>query len=348
MGDPAIGVDPGNGFGGKSLLRSSRTGISSEGPVLNHVQILTRFCAIEESYWKAFVGHYHRLGVRRLHVCVQTDADAEVVRGIPVQGDVEVVVLRTPDGMDPAKAMRSLPLSMLKGDGSAPFTLMVDCDEYVQASRSDLPLHSLFELYPGCGQLFVPWLMRPMLAFNQSLVDGYWGHVGKPVVDTERMHSLKNDHSFRLDSPGSDYRISSLPVGIFGFSCIHFWSRSFRDALLKTFCNRFVDAKSVDLSRAHRLIREGDLPVRLRLLAFLMGQEGEVEVKVHPSCDFDAQCEESLLRRFLSASEEELCWDVFTRYRSALARVKQHLPTYPAVTIAEIAPLLPSMSDLHN
>ena len=109
-----------------------------------------------------------------------------------------------------------------------------------------------------------------------------------------------------------------------------------------------MDAKSVDLSRAHRLIREGDLPVRLRLLAFLMGQEGEVEVKVHPSCDFDAQCEESLLRRFLSASEEELCWDVFTRYRSALARVKQHLPTYPAVTIAEIAPLLPSMSDLHN
>ncbi len=346
--DPAIAVDPGNGFGGKSLLRSSLTGLSSDGPVLDQVQILTRFCAIEEPYWKGFVRHYQRLGVRRLHVCVQTDADAEIVKGLRVDVDLEVVVHRTPGEMDPASALRSLPLASLNGDGVAPFTLMVDCDESLQVSRSDLPMHAIFEIYPDCGQLFVPWLMRPMLAFDQSTFDGYWGHIAKPVAVTGRMHSLKNDHSFRLDGPDVDHRQASRPVGMFGLSCVHFWSRSFRDALLKTFFNRFVDAKSVDLPHAHRLIRDGDLPVRLRLLAFLLGQEGEVAVNVHPSGDFDAQCEEFLLRQFLSSSEEELCWDVFQRYRKALAQVKRDLPIYPAMTIAQIAPLLPSMSDLHG
>ena len=135
--------------------------------------------------------------------------------------------------------------------------------------------------------------------------------------------------------------MNSVKIVLFGFLCVHFWFRSFRDALLKTFFNRFVDAKSVDLLQAHRLIRNGDLPVRIRLLAFLICQEGGGHVNVHPSCDFDAQSEGSFLRQFLSSSEGELCWDVFQRYRNALAQVKRYLPMYPAMTIAHIAPLTP-------
>ena len=94
---------------------------------------------------------------------------------------------------------------------------------------------------------------------------GFWGHVGKLVVRSALMQRVARDHLFELGPEGN---FGTVPLGVFVVVLVHFWARSFRDCLIKVFCNCFVDAKSADQSQAFALIRQGALAVRLRLLAY--------------------------------------------------------------------------------
>ena len=82
--NPWSGVDGGNGFGAKKLLRLPvESHVASRpvaaGAVLHDVQVLTRYCAIERPYWSAFLAHYALLGVETVHVCVQREEDYRAV-----------------------------------------------------------------------------------------------------------------------------------------------------------------------------------------------------------------------------------------------------------------------------
>ena len=117
--------------------------------------------------------------------------------------------------------------------------LVVDCDEYLVALRRDLCLNQLVEVFPGIKQWFLPWLMRPLVDDGDLAEGGFWGHVGKPLIHSADLDGVAHDHGFRLRQESQEAGQDSAPAGQFGLALVHFWSRSFRDCLLKTFNNRF-------------------------------------------------------------------------------------------------------------
>ena len=47
--------------------------------LLKNVQIIVRYCFLEQPYWEAFFNHYFNLGVRKIHVIVQLEDDINSV-----------------------------------------------------------------------------------------------------------------------------------------------------------------------------------------------------------------------------------------------------------------------------
>jgi len=344
-----IDADPGNGFGAKYLTRSlvPPDPDGREGPVkacLDGVQILTRYCSRERPYWDAFVDHYVRSGVKFIHACVQGQDDRRDLLESPFPSSAELVVHLLPDDLDNAAALRSLDVTSVVG--RAPYTMMVDCDEYFHTLNPGVSIQDLFAIFPDAGQFYIPWAMCPVLGDNNSESAGFWGQTGKPVARSERIASIAQEHGFRIDSTRADPRDSSIPAGTFGCVLIHYWSRGFRDCLLKTFNNRIKESKSSDLALALDKIRSGDLPIRLRLLAYLSCQARYLTLPDPPFASFDRSTEEAILRRHLSEKDEDFCRNVFEGYLWKLRKRIRAYPLYPAVSIQRVARLLPSPQEL--
>ena len=329
-----------DGFGSYPLTRSLETIQTTEAKgALEGVQLLTRFCASEQPYWHAFVDHYLRLRVSGIHVCVQSEEDRDwLLADAAEQGWTAIKVHLLDAALTPDAALRSLCLAPLRN--GAPFTLLVDCDEYLSFQRADCALVDLLDLYPNASQWHLPWLMRPMLEAGDWQRGGFWGHVGKPVVRSAAMQGICNDHLFDL---GPDESSGSVPIGAFGVVLVHLWGRSFRDGLLKLFHNRFIDAKSADKPQALELIRNGELPVRLRLLAYLDLQLGYLPMGFEEAPSFDLELEGVLLRRVISEDDENRAWMLFGAYREKLQDMKDRIPFYPAVSLIDLADCLPKL-----
>ena len=346
--DSCSAVDGGNGFGAQKLLRSrqpaSAGGAVSATSVLGNVQLITRYCAIEQPYWRAFLAHYAQMGVRLIHVCVQSDADADAVLNTFKPPFVECVVHRLDAGLTPNEALKTLDLRALST--RATFTLLVDSDEYLQPLRPDISVQQLFDLFPDVAQFYLPWLMRPVLHQGDAKQGGFWGHIGKPVVRSTRMAAIAFDHGFAVDKPSANHRVASAPAGVFGMVIVHHWSRSFRDCLLKTLNNRFKDEKSKDCDQALALIRAGELPIRLRLLAYLSLQSGYLSISAGIDALVDEALETRLLRSLIAVSDETKCRQSFDRYQMLLKHQLPHLPLYPGVSLLVLARTLPSLAEL--
>lgn len=329
-----------DGFGSFPFNRTLETIQKSEAKgALEGVQLLTRFCASEQPYWHAFVEHYRRMNVSGIHVCVQTDVDRDwLLADAAEHGWTEFEVHRLDGSLTPDAALRSLNLAPLKD--LAPYTLLLDCDEYFSFQRADGPLCDLLERYPHAQQWHLPWVMRPLLGAHDWQQGGFWGHVGKPVVRSASMQGIAHDHLFDL---GPDESSGSVPIGAFGVVLVHLWGRSFRDGLLKVFHNRFVDAKSADQGQALELMRRGELPVRLRLLAYLDLQLGYLPMGFEEAPSFDLALEEVLLRRVISEDDEIRAWELFCEYREKLQEMKDSIPSYPAVSLIDLANCLPTL-----
>lgn len=343
-----IAVDGGNGFGAQKLLRSRQPASAGEAvnatSVLSNVQLITRYCAIEQPYWRAFLAHYAQMGVRLIHVCVQSDADADAVLNTFKPPFVECVVHRLDAGLTPNEALKTLDLRAISL--GAAFTLLVDADEYLQPLRPDISVQQLFALFPDVAQFYLPWLMRPVLDQDDAKQGGFWGHIGKPVVRSTRMAAIAFDHGFAVDEPSANHRVASAPAGVFGMVILHHWSRSFRDCLLKTLQSRFKDDKGKDRDQALVLIRAGELPIRMRLLAYLSLQSGYFPISAGIDALVDEAVETRLLRSLIAVDDETKCRQSFDRYQTLLKHQLPRLPLYPAVSLLVLARTLPSLAEL--
>ena len=333
-----------NGFGGRSQLQSSlRSGVKSPdscvASCLDGVQVVTRYCAQERPYWHGFLLHYCKLGVRLFHVCVQSDLDERELRRFVLPDGCQLIIHSLSSTFDPSVALQFLPWSQISE--TAHYTLMVDCDEFFLPLRPDLSVHQLFHLFPATVQWFFPWLMRPCLEQATPLPPAYWGHVGKPLIRSDRIQGVVNDHRFRVKVLGQSCEVQSSPAGLFGFSIVHFCARSFRDALLRTLMHRFQDVKSEGHRCVLAQLKQGFLPMRLRLLAFLMVQKGFIQLPQSLQILVDYDVEAQMIRRFLTVSEEARVRINFDAYCSQLERSKALLPVYPAISLMDLAPLLP-------
>lgn len=340
-----------DGFGARQYLTSSH-GFDSEGlrlrrgAPLRDVQILTRYCGHEAPYWYSFLKHYHDQGSRVFHICVQQENEAIQALALGDRIDAEFLVhMLDPESPVPA-AFKTLNTSRIQGHED--MTLMVDADEYFHAFNIDVDLKVLFELYPDTNQISIPWVMTPGFDEDRStpLTAGFWGHTGKPACRTRAIDGILNEHAFNVARGKNS--VLSIPVGSHGVSIVHYWSRTFRSCLLKTFNHRPGCVKSSDQLYARALIREGNLPIRLRLLAYLSIHNTFVPVPHIPITDFDFELEEELLRRSIPEREENLCREVFEEYKELLTISRGKFPRYPAYSLQEVAPLLPSVEDLRS
>jgi len=347
--DPGVAVDGGNGFGGQKLLRSIQSAglqahVESQSLPLEDVQLITRYCAIEAPYWPSFLNHYSSLGAKCIHVCVQSTTDALALEAVSMPRKLQCQLHQLPPQLPPDQALQRLPLTALAH--AAKYTLLADGDEYFTPLRSDVGVQQLFALFPDVQQFFLPWLMAPFLDCNKPPQRGYWGHIGKPLVRSESMAAIAFDHGFVVDQINANHRLGSAPAGLFGLVLTHYWARGFRECLLKTFHNRFVDAKSADRRDALALIRAGELPIRLRLLAFLTLQQGYVPLPHWQEQWIDRGLEEKLLRQVLSEQDERRCISSFDRYQSLLRDYLPQLPLYPAASLLTMSKMLPSLAEL--
>ncbi|QNI72313.1 hypothetical protein SynNOUM97013_00220 [Synechococcus sp. NOUM97013] len=300
--------------------------------------MLTRFCVAEQPYWHAFVSHYQRLGAKRIHACVQDVSEARwLASQESCQSEIPFVVPHLVEsGVPPDVALRGFDLSIIRDD--AGFTLLVDCDEFVDCLRPVGSLRSVLDLYPDADQWYLPWVVRPLLAAHHLGLGGYWGHVGKPIVRSSAMATITNDHRFAVRSP-------SIPLGTQGLVVIHLWGRSFRDVLIKVFCNRFEDAKSADRDCALSLMSQGVLPIRLRIFAYLELQAGYLPIPEQIGDvvkGFDHSAEEFLLRDYLAPEQEAQAHALYLRYKNQLAQHLGGFPAYPAIPLIQLAELLPA------
>lgn len=347
--DPAwrsAALEPGNGFGASGLLqvRNEARGSNLASGPLDGVQLLTRFCAIEQPYWLGFLQHYQRLGVRTVHVCVQHAEDQRLLKRFAVPDGVRLHSHLISGAQGPEALLSGFRLERL--NGTEPFTLLVDVDERLERLNPSFSIERLAALHPQMGQFICPWLMAPQLQPQSEVTAGFWGHVGKPLARSARIAAVDSDHAFRMERRRHPPGYGSLPVGSYGLVIVHFWARSLRDCLLKTLLSRFRDAKSCDQGEALALIRAGELPVRLRLLAYLDCQQRYLAVPDPLPALVDHELEERLLRACLTVAEEQLCCDIFWRYRERLLCHLHELPPYPAITLLKLAPLLPTAQNL--
>jgi hypothetical protein len=183
---------------------------------------------------------------------------------------------------------------------------MVDVDEYFHAFNKAATLDVLFGLYPDAKQVSLPWLMCPSVPLTKSASTAeFWGHIGKPACRSEAISGISSCHSFSTEKKIRNKVAPTVPLGPHGVAIIHYWSRTFRDCLLKTFSTRLVNSKSSDQQHALTIIRRGALPIRMRLLAYLANQSAFIPVPSAPVQDYDLQLEEELLRRWLPESDAE-------------------------------------------
>ncbi|QNJ04947.1 hypothetical protein SynMEDNS5_00184 [Synechococcus sp. MEDNS5] len=344
-----------NGFGAKGLLRSishramppvdDRLHGEGDAPMAG-VQVLTRYCGIEAPYWGLFVNHYHRIGVRRLQVCVQNDRDAEEVEAWDYPEPMTIQVQRLRSDLPPDEGLRELDPSSYRHD--APFTLLADCDEYLQPLRSDLSIRRLFELFPERAQCSIPWVMCPVLNPLQEQPRGFWGNHGKPIARSDQIEAVASDHHFQVPPVKPGGRILSTPMASMGWVLVHCLSRSFEDTLLRQLHTRFTCVKNTDRGEIVSRVRSGDLPIRLRVLAYFSLQERYLDVPVPSLRAIDLAAQTRLLQSCLGESDLRLAREVFEEYRRLLGRCVRRLPTYPATTFPDIVAALPSPDELRQ
>lgn len=348
---PAISLESLNGFGGQKTLRSMLPAGSSSYhakgiEILRDVQVLTRFHAIESPYWLSFVSHYHSIGVQKFYVCVQSQYDYEALSSLPTPKQIQVQAIFLPPDLNPNQAIRHLDASLLKSD--AKYTLWVDCDEYFWPMRPGLAMESLFKIYPDATQFCLPWIMSPLPQLNSSHGYGYWGHIGKSISISKQIETIVSSHSFKTHPLDAAHHNQALPIGLYGMSIVHYWARSLRDCLLKTFQNKFEDTKSCDSNRVRFLISIGELPIRMRLLAFLDLQSRYIPLQSAPIVSVDLHMENAFMREYLPLEVESQCFECFHDYRSLLDRHLSKIPIYPATSLLELAKALPSMHEIQE
>ena len=238
---PSVGALSIDGFGSFPATQTALpVGNCGSQCFLKDIQILTRFCAAEKPYWPGFLSHYSGMGAEAIHVCVQSETERDwlLKTADEYSGGALVVVHLVSSDVTPNVALQGLNLNRIRE--GAEFTLLVDCDEFVGSLKTVNCLRSVLDLYPDHYQWHLPWLMRTLIANADIARGGYWGHVGKPVVRSEYMQSVINDHCFSACISGQQADSSStVPLGVHGLVVVHLWSRSFADSLIKVFCNRF-------------------------------------------------------------------------------------------------------------
>ena len=192
---------------------------------LKDVEIVVRYCYIEEPYWLAFINHYYSLGVRKFHIIVRFKSDQKSVEAFTYKKDLNIETYNVGDKYLPNQSLKEFNLNKIKRNSK--YLLLLDCDEFIYSFNEDFILSKLLD-----ERIFIDirWVMNP-ITNNGSSQSGFYGSACKQISSSYQINNIKSPHRFNnIESPSPGIKEAT----IYGVILIHNWSRSLTDCLLKS------------------------------------------------------------------------------------------------------------------
>lgn len=263
---------------------------------------ITRVCTAELPYLSAFFAHHAELGVDRFHLLIQEADIAPVATAMAARAGIESVVQWVTPGSSVDGCLIAFPVDTLDAD----YAVLLDPDEFLMLS-SGLTLDALAAQCEESGGLRMQWVMAPCDRDPAARRRGYLGHAGKHIARADRIELVYSTHTFKI--------IDRVPLQLDEFDSadariVHYWGRSFTDAVLKCLYFANFDArKQSSIAEVLAVTSPATLPKRLKVLAVLNAHDRDVVIPDFLAGAIDEDLESALLYRLI---DDE-----------ALARVRQ-------------------------
>ena len=314
---------------------------------LSSTRIITRFYQGEIPYWNQFIKYHKQLGCKDFLVFVQETSDLQWLERNTKASNINISIhtTRSSKNIHYDEQLKLAETSLIAGHNNCRYQMLIDVDEFYIQSRKTLNAEKIFQITgPGIDQIHLSSILTLRLnqENNLSQMQGTWGHVGRPIAKTEQIEKIQTTHSFKTRNS------SSLPAGMLGLHVMHLWTRSFEDCLIKIFSRKLNDFKSAGLETSLKEIRSGELPRRLRLLAFLSLQDFYLKIVMHKDFDFRFERDKDYLDKFLSIDDQITCRTLFEEYKFRLSSQIGNTLTYPSANFPTIIKTLPTLHEMRN
>lgn len=333
---------------------------------LSTVSVLTRISVLEIPYLLSFINHYlNHHQVDSIYFIVKEISEIKEIRNY----------LKEKCRFYPAK----IKINLIPGENSLwlkdnvefiknivkeDFTFLVDADEYLRLKQNN----NLKNYVQSCGEVV---LFRWDFSVNDldipfktdwNLKRGFYENTHKCLAKTQEIHEL-TDHTclprrlkdkVTLTGNGLEYVRyvqdveRSDPFAKDGL-IIHYWSRSFKDTVLKMMYQKFdalrflINRKYTSQESVMSSVEKGILPFRLKMLAYMSVMKkpkllGSVDVKI------DRKYENSLVELFIGKKDLRKIFSVYKKYKRNLKK----LPIKTILGIGELNFLMPGENILNN
>lgn len=316
--------------------------------------VFSRIIIQELPYIKSFVKHYGHLGVRKFYfVNNKYEQHARLARFIEALAtDLSThITLHSVHVTDADAALNDMELFRSIDED---FVISVDVDEYWMLPDGISSFGSLVEAHPAATEFRAQWIMVPNDDIYRSATThyrGFRGANGKWMAKVSSLEQIAVTPHKPLFIDAFVKHTAVLEAG----ELIHFWGRSFLDQLTKGLGQELHNRADERLDEVHRLMSEGKVPERLRMLAFLLSLDGNMNVDVSEDLlTIDHELEKEIASELLqinvaSAKEEaEQIHDVYIVFKQRVAEAmsKEKYPSYPKHGLEKIAPWLAQIDNM--
>ncbi len=109
--------------------------------LLNNVELIVRYCWMEEPYWMSFIKHHYSLGVKRIHIILQSKKDIKSLESFTYPRDLQISINYFSSDLNPDQALIKFDIEQFKK--SSKYKLILDCDEFIFSFKKDLKLNEI-------------------------------------------------------------------------------------------------------------------------------------------------------------------------------------------------------------
>lgn len=310
--------------------------------------VFSRIILQELPYIKSFVKHYGHLGVRKFYfvnnMYAQHDRLARFLEALAVDMSTHIT-LHSVHVIDADAALNDMELfGRIRED----FVISVDVDEYWMLPDGFSSFESLVEAHPAATEFRAQWIMVPNDDIYRAATAHYRGFRGANGKWMAKVSSLEQIAVTPHKPLFINASVEHAAVPEAG-ELIHFWGRSFLDQLTKGLGQELHNRAGEGLDEVRRLTMEGKVPERLRMLAFLLCLDGNMNVDVSEDLltidhELEKQIASELLQINIASVEEdaEQIRAVYSVFKQRVADMmsKEKYPSYPEHGLEKIAPWL--------
>jgi hypothetical protein len=292
-------------------------------------------------YLRAFLCHHQVMGIDLFDILVQEPHLIPLLDRLSKDLGIQLRAHLLNSNKTPSEVIRNAEIS-----SDRDYVLLLDPDEYLfLPGHSNLALFLAANHYPQ--SCYLRWVVTPSDFSDDDRCLGYLGHIGKHLAASRVAAGIATAHTFSLDG---------LPaVNPFQFErhdglVIHYWGRTFRDAVLKCLYYRGVHkSKQSSVMEIKNCSDASSLPSRLKLLAALNLHTRYLATPDLLRHQINLDLEYELLSTYLSDSEIECIEMAYCDYKHYLgdpgnASAYSAIQGYPGLySIQKLAEVLPDM-----